>query len=126
MTTQSKQQQIIISLSAELARSDDDLRRQTAQRWQVALHRLCLLRATLSDTRYESEWAVIFDRQRLLDDLRQGSKLLALAAVEVLDVQHEHGLIVCDAENINYDVAVAAEMYELITAMRIKIERGLP
>lgn len=123
MTTQPKQH--IISLSAELARPDNDLRRQTAQRWQAALHRLCLLRATLNDTSY-SEWARIFDRQHLIDDLRQGSKLLALAAVEVLEVQHEHGLMVCDAENISYDVAISDEMYELITAMRIKIERGLP
>jgi hypothetical protein len=124
MTTQPKQH--IISLSAELARPDNDLRRQTAQRWHAALHRLCLLRATLNDASYESEWARIFDHQRLIDDLRQGSKLLALAAVEVLEVQHEHGLIVCDAENISYDVAISDEMHELITAMRIKIERGLP
>jgi hypothetical protein len=124
--TKQPSQQITITLSAELARPDDDPRRQTAQRWQVALHRLCLLRATLSDTSYESEWAVIFDRQRLLDDLRQGSKLLALAAVEVLEVQHEHGLMVCDAEKISYDAAVSDEMFELITAMRIKIEHGLP
>ena len=124
MATQTKQ--YVISLSAELARSDNDLRRQTAQRWQAAIHRLCLLRATLNDTSYLSEWAHVFEHQRLVDDLRQGSKLLALAAVEVLEVQHEHGLIVCEAEKIKYDVSVSDEMYELIAAMRMKIENGLP
>lgn len=116
----------VVSLSAELSRPDDDLRRRAAQRWNATLQRLCLLRATRNETSYEVEWAQIFEVPRLFDDLRQPSKLVALAALEVLEVQHEHGLMVCEAEGLEYDDNVASEFRELLAAMRIKVERGLP
>lgn len=124
MTTQP--QRPIISLSAELARHDDDRRRQSAQRWQSALHRLCLLRATTNETSYEIEWARIFDHQRLMDDLRCRSRLLEVAALDVFEVQHEHGLMVLDDEGIKYDVDVEQEKRELLAAIRIKVENGDP
>jgi len=37
-----------------------------------------------------TEWARIFDTQQLMDDLQHPSKLLAFAAIDVLEVQHEH------------------------------------
>jgi hypothetical protein len=123
MTTQP--QRPIISLSAELARPDDR-RRQSAQRWQSALHRLCLLRATTNETTYEIEWVRIFDHQRLMDDLRQRLRLLELAALDVLEVQHEHGLMVLDDEGIDYDGDVEQEKRELLAAIRIKVESGDP
>ncbi len=88
MTTQIQPR--IISLSAELARPDDDARRQGAQRWQMALHRLCLLRATMNDTTYETEWSRIFEHPSLMANMQQPSKLLAFAALDVLEFQHAH------------------------------------
>ena len=123
MTTQTQSR--IISLSAELARTDDDVRRQAAQRWAAALHRLCILRATANETAYDSEWARIFERQLLTDDL-QRSKLLCLAALDVLEIQHEHGLMICRAESIPYDEHAAEECRELLAAMRFKVENDLP
>lgn len=124
MTTQ--RQLPIISLSAELARPDDDRRRQSAQRWQSSLHRLCLLRATTNETTYEIEWARIFDHQRLMGDLQRRSRLLELAALDVLEIQYVHGLLVLDDEGIEYDGNVEQEKRELLAAIRIKVESGEP
>ena|ERR1700733_6046160 len=122
MTTQT--QSHVVSLSTELAQLDD-VRRQSAQRWQAALHRVCLLRATKNETTYEVEWVRIFDHQTLMDDM-QRSKLLAFAAISALEVQHEHALMVCQADGIAYDSRAAEEIPELLAAMRTKIEKGLP
>ena len=116
----------IISLSAELARPEDDQRRKGAERWQAALHRLCLLRATLSETSYEIEWERIFDPRALMDNLKHPSKLLACAALDVLEVQHEHSLMVCESEGVTYDVNAMEEFGELLIAMREKIANDLP
>lgn len=124
MTTQP--QRPIISLTAELARPGDDRRRQSAQRWQSAVHRLCLLRATTNETTYEIEWARIFDHQRLMGDLQPRSRLLELAALDVLEIQHEHGLMVLDDKGIEYDGDVEQEKRELLAAIRIKVESGDP
>lgn len=123
MTTQS--QSHIVSLSIELSHPDD-VRRESAQRWQAALHRLGVLRATMNETTYEAEWARIFDNQQLMDDMQQRSKLLAFAAIDVLEVQHEHALIVCGKDGIAYDKLGAEEIPELLAAMRIKIANDLP
>lgn len=123
MTTPAQKR--IVSLSAELARTDGDARRQSAQRWAAAIHRLCLLRATSNETTYESEWARIFERQLLMDDF-QRSKLLCFAALDVLEIQNEHALMVCRAEGIPYHEQVEEEARELIAALRLKIENDLP
>ena len=123
MTTQSHPR--IISLSAELARPENDDRHQLAQRWQAALHRLCLLRATANETSYEVEWARIFDHDQLMADMWRPFKLLAFAALDVLDVQRAHGLVVCDMEGIAYNQDAAEEFPELIAAMRIRIANRL-
>ena len=123
MTTQTQPR--TISLSAELSRSDDDVRHQSAKRWRAALHRLCVLRATTNETSYETEWARIFDQETLLADA-QRSKLLCFAALDVLEIQHEHGLTVCRADGIAYDERVAEEYRELLAALRFKIENDLP
>ena len=122
MTTQAQPR--IILLSAELARSDDDIRRQSAMRWSAALHRLCILRATTNETLYETEWARIFDQQTLLADV-QRSKLLCFAALDVLEIQHEHGLTVCRMDGIAYDEHQVEEIRELLAALRFKIENDL-
>jgi hypothetical protein len=114
-----------ISLSAELARPTDDVRRQSAERWRAALHRLCVLRATTNETSYETEWARILDREPLLADMG-GSKLLSVAALDVAQIQHEHGLTVCQMEGIAYDEGQAAECRELLAALRFKVENDLP
>lgn len=119
MTTQRP----IISLSAELARPDSDERRQSALRWQTALHRVCLLRAATNETTYEIEWARIFDEQRLLNDLKPRSRLFELAALDVLEIQHEHGLMVLQGEGIEYDEEIEDEKREVLAALRIKVER---
>lgn len=124
MTTQP--QRPIISLSAELARPEDDRRRQSAQRWQSALHRLCLLRATTNETTYEIEWARIFDHQQLMGDLQRRSRLLELAALDVLEIQHEHGLMVLQGEGIEYDEDIEDEKRELLAAIRFKVESEPP
>lgn len=111
-----------ISLSAELARPHADHRHQSAVRWQAALHRLCLLRATTNETTYEIEWARIFDEQQLLLDLQRRSRLLELAALDVLEIQHEHGLMVLQGEGIEYDEDIENEKRELLAALRIKAE----
>jgi len=116
---------ITISLSAELARPDDDLRRRTAQRWNAALHRLCILRASANGTAYETEWACIFDEQRAMSDIKRRSKLLGLAAVEVLQIQHEYRRLVSDEAGLQYNDGVSNEMAELLLALKLKIERGL-
>lgn len=123
MTTQP--QSHIVSLSLELSHQDD-VRRDSAKRWQAALHRLCLLRATMNETTYEAEWVRIFHNQQLMDDMQQRSKLLAFAAIDVLEVQHEHSLIVCRTDGVAYDSNAAEEIPELLAAMRTKIEKGLP
>jgi len=123
MTTQS--QSHTLSLSIELAHPDE-ARRASAQRWQAALHRLCLLRATGNETTYEFEWARMFVNEQLMSDLQHRSKLLALAAVDVLEVQQEHALIACQADDIEYDSRAAEETLVLLDAMREKIEKGLP
>ena len=61
-----------------------------------------------------------------MHDLQARSKLLALAAIDVLEVQQEHALIVCDASDIEYDSRAAEETLVLLDAMRMKIEKGLP
>ncbi|MCX5748427.1 MAG: hypothetical protein NT062_38730 [Proteobacteria bacterium] len=123
MTTQP--QSHTLSLSIELAHPDEE-RRQSAQRWQAALHRLCLLRATMNETAYEIEWARMFVNEQLMGDLQHRSKLLALAAIDVLEVQQEHALIVCQADEIEYDNRAAEETLVLLDVMREKIEKGLP
>ena len=123
MTTQP--QSHTVSLSIELAQPDA-VRRESAQRWQAALHRLSLLRATMNETPYDVEWARIFETQQLMDDMQHRSKLLAFAAIDVLEVQHEHALIVCDTDGITYDSRAAHETLELLAVMRMKIEQGLP
>lgn len=122
MTTQTTPQ--IISLSAELARTDDDAHRQAACRWHASLHRLCLLRATTNETTYETEWARIFDRQLLMDDL-QRSRLLSFAALDVLEIQHEYALMVCRMDGIAFDEQVAEETRELLAALRFRFENNL-
>jgi hypothetical protein len=122
MTTQP--QSHTLSLAIELAHPDE-ARRKSAQRWQAALHRLCLLRATMNETAYENEWARMFVNQQLMDDMQSRSKLLALAAIDVLEVQQEHALIVCDADEIEYDNRAAEQTLVLLDAMREKIEKGL-
>ena len=111
----------IISLSAELARMDDDARRQTAQRWQAAVHRLCLLRATANASSYEAEWLRIMEHEPLMEDLHNPSKLIVLAAVDVLEVQHEQKLIVCRANGIALDEDAMEEMSELIAGIRMRV-----
>ena len=123
MTTQPESR--VVSLSAELAHSDDD-RRQSAQRWQAALHRLCLIRATANETSFEAEWVGIFEHQLLMDDLHLRSKLLALAVLDVLEIQHEHSLMVCHSDGVAYDNALAEELPKLLVAMRVKIRELLP
>lgn len=118
MTTQRP----IISLSAELARPEGDERHQSALRWQAALHRLCLLRATINETTYEIEWARIFDQQRLLADLKPRARLLELAALDVLEIQHEHGLMVLQGDGIEYDEEIENEKRQVLAALRIKVE----
>jgi hypothetical protein len=122
MTTQP--QSHTLSLAIELAHPDE-ARRKSAQRWQAALHRLCLLRATMNETAYENEWARMFVNQQLMDDMQSRSKLLALAAIDVLEVQQEHALIVCDADEIEYDNRAAEQTLVLLDAIRTKIEKGL-
>lgn len=122
MTTQP--QSHTLSLAIELGHPDQ-ARRKSAQRWQAALHRLCLLRATMNETAYEIEWARMFVNQQLMDDMQSRSKLLALAAIDVLEVQQEHTLIVCDADEIEYDNRAAEQTLVLLDAMRTKIEKGL-
>lgn len=116
---------ITISLSAELARPDDDVRRRTAQRWNAALHRLCILRAVANETAYDTEWACIFDEQRAMADIMRRSKLLGLAAVEVLQIQHEYRRLVSDEVRLEYNDDVSNEIAELLLALKLKIERGL-
>jgi hypothetical protein len=116
---------ITVSLSAELARPDDDVRRRTAQRWNAALHRLCILRSAANETAYDTEWACIFDEQRAMADIKRRSKLLGLAAVEVLQIQHEYRRLVSDEAGLHYDDDVSSEMVELLLALKLKIERGL-
>ncbi len=123
MTTQP--QSHTVSLSIELAQPDD-ARRQSAQRWQAALHRLCLLRATMNEMSYDLEWARIFANQQLMDDMQHRSKLLAFAAIDVLEVQHEYALIVCRTDGIAFDSGATEETLELLAAMRTKIEKDLP
>ncbi len=123
MTTQSQPR--IISLSAELARPDDDARRQGSQRWQAALHRLCLLRATMNDTTYETEWIRIFEHPSLMANMQQPSKLLAFAALDVLEVQHAHMLMVCGMEGLAFDADAMDEYSELLAAMRMHIDNDL-
>ncbi len=123
MTTQP--QSHTVSLSIELAQPDD-VRRESAQRWKATLHRLCLLRATMNETPYDGEWARIFDNQQFMDDMQHPSKLLAFAAIDALEVQHEHALIVCRTDGITYDTRAAYETLELLAVMRTKIEKGLP
>jgi hypothetical protein len=123
MTTQTQPR--TISLSAELARSEDDVRHQLAKRWNAALHRLCVLRATTNETSYEVEWARIFDGPTLLADV-QRSKLLCFAALAVLEIQHEHSTMFCQMEGIAYDADQAEECRELLAALRFKIENNLP
>jgi hypothetical protein len=113
-----------ISLSAELAHSDD-ARHQSAMRWRSALHRLCLLRATSNETTYETEWARIFDDKALVAELRR-SKLLCFAALDVMAIQHELCLTVCRADGIAYDEQVAQEYRELLAAYRFRVENDLP
>jgi hypothetical protein len=115
----------IISLSAELARSEDDVRHQSATRLRAALHRLCVLRATTNETSYETEWARIFDQATLLADV-QRSNLLCFAALDVLEIQREHFLTVCRTEGIAFDEQQADEERELLAALRYKIENNLP
>lgn len=124
MTTQNQPR--IISLSAELARPDDDARRKSAELWRTALHRLCLLRATTNETSYETEWQRIFEQATLMENMKHPSKLLACAAVDVLEVQHEHSLMVCDMEGIAYDANAMDEFGELLIVMRHKIANDLP
>ena len=114
-----------LSLSAELARVEDDVRHQSAKRWRAALHRLCILRATTNETSYEIEWARIFDQGTLLADV-QRSRLLSFAALDVLEIQHEHSLTVCRMDGIAYDEHQAEEERELLAALRFKIENDLP
>ncbi len=123
MTTQLEPR--TISLSAELARSEDDARSQSAKRWRAALHRLCILRATANESSYEAEWPRIFDQRTLLADV-QRSKLLSFAALDVLEIQHEHEMLVCQMDEIPYDEQKADECGELLAALRYKIEHGLP
>ena len=123
MTTPSQPR--TISLSAELARSENDARRELAKRWHAALQRLCVLRATTNETSYELEWARIFDQGTLLADV-QRSKLLSFAALDMLEIQHEHSLTVCRMEGIAYDEHQAEEERELLAALRFKIENNLP
>jgi hypothetical protein len=123
MTTQAEPR--TISLAAELARPDDDIRHQSATRWRAALHRLCVLRATTNETSYETEWPKIFDQATLLADVKR-SKLLCFAALDVLDIQHEHELIVCRTEGIAYDEQKAEECSELLAVLRFKIENNMP
>jgi hypothetical protein len=114
-----------ISLSAELARTDNDLRHQSAKRLHAAIHRVCVLRATANGTSYETEWARIFDQDALLADA-QRSKLVSVAALDVLEIQHEHSLTVCRMDGIAYDERVAQEYREVLAALRIKVEHDLP
>jgi hypothetical protein len=123
MTTQSQPR--FISISAELARPADDDRHRLAQRWQAALHKLCLVRATENETTYEIEWARIFDREQIMADIQQRFKLLAFAALDVLDVQHDYTSMVCDMEGIAYDRDRAAEFSEMLVAMRIHVVNDL-
>jgi hypothetical protein len=123
MTTQTQPR--ILSLSAELARSDGDARHESAKCWRAALHRLCMLRATANETSYETEWARIFDHETLFADV-QRSKLLCFAALDVLEIQHEHRLMFCCTEGIEYDEHQAEECRELLAALRFKIENDLP
>lgn len=78
------------------------------------------------ETTYEAEWVRIFHSKQLMDDMQQRSKLLAFAAIDVLEVQHEHSLIVCRTDGVVYDSNPAEEIPELLAAMRTKIEKGLP
>jgi hypothetical protein len=123
MTIQSQPR--IISLSEELARCENDLRHQLATRWGAALHRLCVLRATTNETTYEAEWARIFEGATLLADV-QRSKLLCFAALDVLEIQHEHSTMFCQMEDIAYDEHQAEKCRELLAALRFKIENDLP
>lgn len=116
----------IISLSAELARPDDDARSHGAQRWNAALHRLCLLRATINETTFETEWMRVFEHQALMENMKQPSKLLAFAALDVLEVQTAHMLMVCSMEGIAYDADAMDEYPELLAAMRVSITNDLP
>lgn len=126
MTT-TRPQLPIIALSAELARPAGDPRRESAQRWKAALHRLCLLRATTNASPYEIEWSSIFDHQRVMNDLQQReSRLLETAALDVLEIQHEHGLMVLQSEGIEYDEDIQQVKGELLAALRIKVENGDP
>lgn len=104
-TTQQKPR--VLSLSAELARPQDDLRRRAARRWNAALHRLCLLRATTGETSYEAEWARIFDQSLLDHDLEQLSTLRAFAALDVLEAADEITFHVSRMEGISYDEDLA-------------------
>ena len=112
-----------ISLSAELAHSDD-ARHHFAMRWRAALHRLSMIRATANDTTYEIEWARIFETETLISDLRR-SKLVCFAALDVLEIQHDLCLTVCRADGIAYDEEVAEEYRELLAAFRYKVENDL-
>ncbi len=117
----------ILSLSGELARTDDDARHQSAERWNAALHRLCLLRATANESTYETEWARILRHRLLMDDLQRSvSAQLSIAALDVLEIQHEHALMVCGAEGIPTDEQIDDEYRELLAAMRFKVENDLP
>jgi hypothetical protein len=56
----------------------------------------------------------------------QRSKLLCFAALDVLEIQHEHGLTVCRADGIAYDERLAEEYREVLAALRFKVEHDLP
>jgi len=87
---------------------------------------VCVCFATVNETAYELEWVRIFEHQLLMDDMQQQSELLAFAAIDVLEVQHEHAMMVCQTDGIAYDSRAAEEIPELLAAMREKIEMGLP
>jgi hypothetical protein len=61
-----------------------------------------------------------------MDNMKHRSKLLGCAAVDVLEVQHEHSLMVCDMEGIAYDADAMEEISELLFAMRTKIAERPP
>ena len=116
----------ITSLAAELARPDDDARRLNAQRWKAAVHRLCVLYTTAHARRYETEWQLVMEQQPLMDDLQRRSKLIALAAIDVLAIQNEQMLLVCRAESTPHDEDAMSEMSELTEAMHNRIVEDRP
>jgi hypothetical protein len=44
----------------------------------------------------------------------------------VLEIQHEHGLMVCRADGIASDEQVAEEFRERLAAWHFKVDNGLP